>query len=145
MSPTTPFQRPTPTAAATGAMDVQVTNQIRADLVAAGAAARHLKPADFTGLEAGHTYYAYDANTKTYWAGASLVPSPSSYNAQVSSQDDGSYTLFHRNATGGWVATDSGMAGPNAGTGAGPCAVVPPADVLAVWGWPANSCRPTGG
>lgn len=125
-------------------MDVRVTAQIRADLVVAGAAARGLAASDFTGLRPGETYYAYDANTKTYWAGGELMPSSSSYQAQVSSQDDGAYTLFHRSANGTWVAVDGGMAGPNSGTGAGACRLVPPADVLAIWGWPAKSCHPTG-
>lgn len=144
-APTTPYQRATPApTSVTGAKDVHVTAQVRSDLVAAGAAARGLTASAFTGLRPGETYYAYDATTKTYWAGGALVPSSSSYRAQVSSQDDGGYTLFHRSATGSWVAVDGGMAGPNSGTGAGPCRVVPPTDVLAIWGWPANSCHPNG-
>jgi len=130
--------------AATGASDLHITTQVRADLVAAGAAARHLTASDFKGLAPGETYYAFDATTHTYWAGAALVPSSSSYQAQVSSQDDGGYTLFHRTAGGSWIAQDGGMVGPNSGTGAGPCATVPPTDVLAIWGWPANSCHPNG-
>jgi len=145
-TPTTPFQRQSPSMSptATGAVDLHITNSIRAELVAAGAKEKSLTASDFTGLQPGQTYYAYDAATHTYWAGASLVPSSSSMNAQVSVQDDGGYTLFHRSSTGPWVAMDSALAGPNGPQGAKPCGVTPPADVLISWGWPAHSCHPTG-
>ena len=149
-TPTQPMSStPTPTpvstsSAPTVSANLAVTNQIRSDLIAAGAKARGLKASDFTSLQAGMTYYAYDPATQTYWAGGALVPSSKSYQAQVSSQDDGGYTLFHKVAGGAWVATDSGMAGPNSGQGAGPCRVVPPPSILALWGWPAKSCHPNG-
>ena len=129
----------------TGARDLPVTDAIRAQLVAAGAREKHLKASDFLGLEKGFTYYAFDPATNTYWAGAALKPSPSSLAAQVSTQDDGSYTLFHRSSSGTWSAMDSAMAAPNGPADAKPCTLTPPADVLAVWGWPAHSCHPTGG
>lgn len=124
--------------------NLAITDQIRAELVAAGATARGLKPSDFTGLRAGLTYYAFDAATQTYWAGGELVPSPSSQDAMVSSQDDGAYTIFFKKSGGHWVAADSGMAGSNTEPGASPCRYSPPAGVLALWGWPAGSCHPNG-
>lgn len=127
-----------------GVQDLAVTDAIRAQLVAAGAKAKGLTATDFTGLVKGFTYYAYDPATHTYWAGAALKPSPSSMPAQVSTQDDGSYTLFHRSATGSWIAMDSALAGPNGPADSKPCSVTPPAGVLTIWGWPANSCHPTG-
>lgn len=141
-SPTTPFQRVTPTPS--GAQNLPVTDAIRAQLVAAGAAEKHLKASDFVGLVKGSTYYAFDPATNTYWAGAALKPSASSVPAQVSTQDDGSYTLFHRSASGTWSAIDTAMAAPNGPADGTPCTVAPPADVLAAWGWPAHSCHPTG-
>jgi hypothetical protein len=36
------------------------------------------------------TYYANDPDTMTYWAGAHLMPRPTSERAQVSVQDAGS-------------------------------------------------------
>lgn len=140
----TPTPVMTPSSTPTAATNLTVNNQIRAELVLAGAKARGLKASDFTSLQAGMTYYAYDPATQTYWAGGDLVPSPHSYRAQVSSQDDGSYTLFRRSAFGAWVATDSGMAGPNSGQAAGTCSVVPPPSILRLWGWPAKSCHPNG-
>ena len=121
-----------------------MTDAIRAQLVAAGAKEKGLKASDFVGLQKGMTYYAYDPATQTYWAGAALKPSTSSMAAQVSTQDDGSYTLFHRSASGAWIAMNSALAAPNGPADAKPCTVTPPADVLAVWGWPAKSCHPTG-
>lgn len=131
----------TPSASSSTVTPVQnlvVTDSLRAQLVAAGAALHQLTAADFTGLQPGLTYYAFDAQTDTFWAGAGLVPSPTSYQAQVSTQDDGSYILFERQAGGSWIGRDVGQAGA-VGT---PCPVVVPPGVLSVWGWPAGSCRP---
>ena len=132
---------PSPTASPSSvptAQNLVVTDALRTQLVAAGAALHQLTAADFSGLQPGLTYYALDAKTGTYWAGASLVPSPGSYQAQVSTQDDGSYLLFERQAGGSWVARDVGLAG-SFGT---PCPVAVPPDVLAVWGWAPGTCRP---
>lgn len=142
LASTTPSATTSPTP--TGAQDLAVTDAVRAQLVAAGAKAKGLKASDFVGLEKGLTYYAYDPATQTYWAGAALKPSPSSMPAQVSTQDDGSYTLFHRSASGSWIAMDSALLGPNGPTGSKPCSITPPAAILGVWGWPAKSCHPTG-
>lgn len=135
---------PTPVSASTAAANLAVSDQIRTDLITAGAKARGLQASDFTSLRAGMTYYAYDPVTKTYWAGGELVPSPHSYRAQVSSQDDGAYTLFTRSAYGDWTAMDEGMAGPNSAPGNAGCRIAPPPSVLSLWGWPAKSCHPNG-
>ena len=78
-----------------------VTDQLRAQLVAAGAALNSIPVAEYTGLAPGLTYYAYDSATQTYWAAARLVPAPTSdpsnpSRAQVASQDEGSYYLFRQ-------------------------------------------------
>jgi hypothetical protein len=122
----------------TGAQNLTVTNALRAELVAAGAAHNSLPVSDYTGLRHGVTYYAFDPATSTYWAGASLVPSSASTPAQVSSQDDGGYLLFTRPAGGSWTVYSVGMAG----IGGSPCPVKVPASVLAVWGWGAGRCNP---
>jgi hypothetical protein len=88
------------------------------------------------GLTPGLTYYALDPATSTYWAGAQLKPSSSSLRAQVSVQDDGAYDVFHRSASGSWIATPVGASGPDA-----TCATAVPASVLAVWGWAPGTCR----
>jgi hypothetical protein len=130
------------TASSSGAVNQPVTDQLRAQLVAAGAALNNIPVAQYTGLAPGLTYYAYDGATQTYWAAARLVPAPTSdpsnpSQAQVASQDDGSYYLFRQPRGGSWTAYAVGASGP--GTS---CPTTPPAGVATVWGWPAGSCRP---
>jgi len=117
-----------------------VTVAVRSQLVAAGAALNSLPPSAYTGLVPGETYYAYDAATKTYWAGGGLVPSSSSTQAQVSVQDDGAYLLFERTDAGSWKASDVGLAGTAGGTA---CTVTVPPAILQLWNWAPGSCRPT--
>jgi hypothetical protein len=110
--------------------------------VAAGAALNNIPVAEYTGLAPGLTYYAYDGATQTYWAAARLVPAPTSdpsnpSQAQVASQDEGSYYLFRQPRGGSWTAYAVGASGP--GTS---CPTTPPAGVAQVWGWPAGRCRP---
>ena len=120
------------------ATNLALTNQVRGALLAAGAALNQIPATDYAGLRTGETYYAYDPATKTHWAGAALVPSPSSIRAQVSVQDDGAYLLFTRTASGSWRAYDVGLSGIEGAK----CPIAVPPSVLRVWGWPANSCRP---
>jgi hypothetical protein len=115
-----------------------VTTAVRAQLLAAGAALHHLPLKDYTGLVQGETYYAYDAATTTYWAGAALIASPTSVKAQVGNQDDGAYLDFTRPAGGSWSAYDAGLPGSSSYT----CAVTIPAGVVAAWGWAAGTCHP---
>ena len=131
--------QPTATTTGPGVTNVVVTEQIRAQLIAAGAALNHLSLSDFTGLAPALTYYAYDTTTKTYWAGAGLVPSPTSTRAQVSTQDDGAYLLFERHAGGSWTAYAVGLAGTSQ---ASACPVTVPSAILGLWNWPPASCRP---
>jgi hypothetical protein len=139
-SSTTPSST-TPSAAA---VNVAVSDQIRAQLVATGAALNGIPPSQYTGLAPGLTYYALDETTKTYWAGARLVPAPSSNlssptRAQISSQDAGAYYLFKRPQSGSWTAYPAGNTGPGSS-----CPISVPAAVVGIWGWPAGSCRPSG-
>ncbi len=127
---------PTSTTPSTG--NLAVTSLVESQLVQAGAALNSLPASAYTGLAAGRTYYAYDAETKTYWAGAALVPSNSSKQAQVSVQDDGSYLLFSRPAGGAWTAEDVGLTGI-AGT---KCPKSVPTAILTLWHWAAGTCRP---
>ncbi len=113
-------------------------------MVAAGAALNNIPVSEYAGLTPGLTFYAYDRATNTYWAGARLNPAPtpdpsSPTQAQISSQDAGSYYIFRRPPGGSWTAFAAGNTGP--GTA---CPVAVPTPVLTVWGWPAGSCRPTG-
>ena len=55
------------------------------------------------------TYYAYDPDTLTYWAGASLKMGPNpSERAQISGQDAGSYILYKKIKGGEWTAFNIG-------------------------------------
>ena len=114
-----------------------MTDDVRSQLLRAGAAEHNLPATDYTGLALGLTYYAFDPATGTYWAGARLVPSPSSLQAQVSAQDDGAYDIFMKPANGTWKAEEGGLGG----IGGTPCVVIPPS-VLAVWHWAPGTCRP---
>ena len=94
---------------------------------------------DYTGLATGTQFYAYDPTTKTYYAAAGLVPSASSYPAQVSNQDDGSYILFTRvQGSSLWTVFNDGL-GAVPGTA---CPVMLPPTVLAAWQWSPHSCYP---
>ncbi|HTW98220.1 MAG TPA: hypothetical protein VMD59_05545 [Acidimicrobiales bacterium] len=108
------------------------------ELVDADAAFKRLPADDFVGIRS--AYYAYDPATATYWAAAAVVPSQTAYQAEVASQDDGGYTVFHELAHSSWVAADDGL-GTNAATCANYHVSIPPA-VLAVWHWPAHTCTP---
>jgi hypothetical protein len=119
------------------AQDLLVTSEVRAQLLASGAASNSLTSADYIGLRRGETYYAVDA-AGVYWAGAALDPSSSSIRAQVSTQDDGAYLLFERPVGGAWKVFAVGLAG----VGGSLCPIAVPPPVLALWGWPAVSCRP---
>lgn len=127
---------------ATGAANLLVTNAVRAQLLTVGAAFHGAPVSEYKGLAPGLTYYAIDRTTGTYWAGAKLVPAPSSdpnspTQAQVASQDDGAYTVFSHHPGGSWHAYDTGATGQDTR-----CPVTIPSDVLKVWGWPAGTCRP---
>jgi len=129
--------RSSSTTSPTGVQNLPVTDQLRAQLVAAGAALHGTKPSDYNGLRAGTTYYAYDPATKTYWAAGALDPKAPDGQAAISNQDDGSYLLFTRTATGSWTATNVGQTGPDS-----TCAKTPPAAVLAAWQWKPGACNP---
>ena len=105
-------------------------------LVAAGAAYNNLTPADYTGLSEGSVYYAVDSSTGYEYAGGSMVPSAGSTAAQVASQDEGSYLIFEKAPGQDWKAV------AKTGLMATCPADVPPANVVAAWGWAPGTCSP---
>lgn len=126
------------------AVNLPVTDQIRSQLVTAGAGLNNIPASEYSGLAPGLTYYALDRTSNRYWAAARLVPAPSSNpssptQAQVASQDAGSYYVFSQPSGGAWTVYAAGNTGP-----ATPCPVTVPAPVVAAWGWTAGSCRPAG-
>lgn len=121
-----------------GATNLSAGPDVQAALLAAVAAMHQLPVSDYAGLVPGSTYYAVDHGTGDYWAGVAPMPQPSSVQAQVSSQDDGSYVILTRPPGGGWHGWETGAArGADAR-----CPVTIPADVLAVWNWSPGTCTP---
>jgi hypothetical protein len=143
-SATSASTTPTTSAISAKAANVPVTDQVRSELVAAAAALQHIPVVQFSGLAPGLTYYGLDKTTATYWAGARLVAAPTAdasnpTQAQISTQDEGSYYVFQKPSGGTWTAYPAGNAGP--GT---VCPVTVPPAIVQVWGWPAGGCRPNG-
>jgi hypothetical protein len=125
------------TAHADAPVNLKVDDSIRADLVQAGAQLHGVPASEYVGLERGLTYYAYDPDTLTYWAGAHLVPTSTSERAQISIQDAGSYTLFKMIKGGAWTAFNDGNVGEARG-----CPQALPASIMAIWHWNPGTCRP---
>ncbi len=130
--------------AAPAAENLVITSAVRASLVDAGASHFGLPASDFLGLGAAPAhdpaYYAYDRASSSYWAGASLVPNPKSYDAGVVVQDDGAYLIFDRSVHGSWQVHDVGYS-----DSAGTCSayhVSIPVAVVAVWDWVPGTCHP---
>ncbi|HMK98099.1 MAG TPA: hypothetical protein VK425_11175 [Acidimicrobiales bacterium] len=134
-----PLARPLNAAPQPPAKNLVLTGPVIVQLVDADAAFKRLPSNDFIGLR--EAYYAYDVASSTYWAAAQVVPSSSAYQAQVASQDDGGYTVFHEPPHATWAAADDGMAGAG-GTTCAAYHVSIPAAVLAVWHWAAGRCTP---
>jgi hypothetical protein len=119
------------TAHARSAANLPVSDDIRDQLVVAGADLVHRPPAEFSGLIPGKTFYAYDPATETHWAAAKLRPA--SQDAGIALQDQNSYVLFEQSAGGRWNPFADGYA-------LNPCPA--PVSVRDVWGWPAGVCAP---
>jgi hypothetical protein len=124
----------------TGAENLELTDAIRAQLVAAAARLNGLPASAYLDLVHGESYYGFDPVTNAYWAGGALDPSPSSEQAQVSVQDDGGYYIFEEPAGGSWTASAEGLAGIDGTT----CSVHIPPALVALWHWPAGACHPAG-
>jgi hypothetical protein len=134
---TLPDKSPTTTNSAT--RDLVVTPAVRKSLLDAAAKYHQLPPSDYVRLAVGTAYYAYDPATKRYYAGAGLVPSPKSLQAQIGTQDDGGYNLFTRSSnTRVWTVFNDGLGGAQDST----CPLSLPASVLAAWHWKVGGCYP---
>jgi hypothetical protein len=126
------------TAHADAPVNLRVKDGIRAELLQTGAEVHGVPAAEFVGLAPGKTYYAYDPDTMTYWAGAKLRPSPTSEQAQVSVQDAGSYTLYKKIKGGLWTAFNIGAGDPDPQQ----CPQNLPLSIMTMWGWDPLYCRP---
>jgi hypothetical protein len=126
------------TAHADAPVNLRVDDALRAQLVQVGAQLHGVPASEYVGLEPGLTYYAYDPDTLTYWAGAHLVPSSTSERAQISIQDAGSYTLFKMIKGGAWTAFNDGIGGESSHA----CPQALPASIVAMWHWDPKTCHP---
>ncbi len=132
------------TSSVRGAKNLIISDTVRTQLIAAVAAQIRVAPSEYSGLRQGLTYYAVDTTTETYWAGAQMVPAPSPNpnqptQAQVSSQDEGSYYIFEKPRGGPWEVYATGGT-----TQLGACGITVPPAILQGWGWPSGTCRAPG-
>ena len=121
-------------------VNLPLTDEVSAQLVAAGAVLTGRPPSEFTGLRPGKSYYAEYPDSGVQWAAAALQADPASFEAGVNLQDQNSYMVFSRSGVPGatWIPHAIGF-GPIP-AGKAPCPV--PAAVRDVWQWPAGNCYP---
>jgi hypothetical protein len=119
--------------------NLTLTDDVRAELIQAGATLTGFPASEFTGLEPGVSYYGYDAQSDTYWASAALS-GPKSDDAAIMLQDQNSYMMFHKSGDpeATWVPIAAGF-GPIP-AGQEPCPI--PQSIRDVWQWPTAKCYP---
>lgn len=101
------------TTAPQAARNLQATDQLRAQLLAAFAQGKGYPQSDFSGPVAGSLYYAYLPSTDTYWALAtfSLVPG-SPFQLSVDMQDGANEGIFSMPSGGSWQVRFGGIPFP---------------------------------
>lgn len=119
------------------AINLPVTDTVRAELVTAGAVLTGRPASDFSGLRPGDTYYAYEPTNGMHWAAAALY-GPKSYEAGIQLQDQNSYMIFEQSGMAGstWIPIAAGF-GPIPG-GEAVCPL--PQSVREVWHWKKDEC-----
>jgi hypothetical protein len=126
---------------ADSAVNLPLTDEVRAELVQAGAALTGHPASDYSGLRPGHSYYAYqpDSTSPYYWAAAALW-GPKTEEAAIQLQDQNSYIIFRKgpDPAATWLPIADGF-GPIR-TGDTPCPL--PESVRDLWQWPAGKCYP---
>jgi hypothetical protein len=120
-------------------VNLPVTDDVRAELVQAGATLTGHPASEFDGLRPGKTYYAYQPQGDTYYAAAALTGAKTE-EAAINLQDQNSYMMFSKSGNPGasWIPTAAGF-GPIP-AGQSPCPI--PQSVRDVWQWPAGKCYP---
>ena len=122
-------------------MNLTVTDDVRDQLVKAGAVVTGRPASEYSGLRPGKTYYAYQPGSveATYWAAAAL-DGPKTELAGIRLQDQNSYIMFHRDGdpAATWVPIAAGFGAIPAGEE--PCPI--PQSVRDLWQWPAGKGYP---
>jgi hypothetical protein len=115
-----------------------LTDNVRAELVQAGAVLTGRPAAEFSGLRQGKTYIAEDPTTGVQWAAAALRTTPQYYWAGVMLQDANSYMAVTKAGLPGatWIPTAVGFGPIPASQEACPV----PEDVRDLWDWQAGKC-----
>ena len=128
-----------PAHADTAPVNLPLTDDVRAELVQAGAVLTGHPASEFTGLRPGKSYYAYVPDGDMYYAAAKLDGAKTE-EAAINLQDQNSYMMFSKSGTPGaaWIPTAAGF-GPIP-AGQAPCPI--PQSVRDVWQWPAGECYP---
>ncbi len=136
---TTSTSTPVATTTTVATKNLSITPSVIKSLLDAAAKYHQLPPTDYTGLDPGMTYYAFDPATNSYYAATGIVPSPNSLQAQIGTQDDGGYNLFIKTANAShWTVFNDGLGAAQGSI----CPLAIPASVLAVWNWKPKSCFP---
>jgi hypothetical protein len=100
----------TPSAAISPAKNLEATNSLKSQLVAAFAPVHQVSVSEIGGTVPGSVFYAYDTSTSTYWAVAYFYGSKNdSANVANSFQDAGSDGVFSRLASGTWRFRGAGF------------------------------------
>jgi hypothetical protein len=118
-------------------VNLPLTDDVRAQLVQAGAVLTGRPVSEFAGLRPEESYYAFDPEAG-YWAAGALEGK--SYEAGINLQDQNSYMVFRKAAdpAATWVPIAVGF-GPIP-AGEAPCPV--PQPIRDLWQWPAGKCYP---
>jgi hypothetical protein len=120
--------------------NLPLTDDVRAQLVQAGAVLTGRPASEFSGLRPENQYYAYEPNAGNpdYWAAAALQGKTDL--AKINTQDQNSYMIFRKGGDPAaiWVPIAAGF-GPIP-AGEAPCPL--PQSIRDFWQWPTGKCYP---
>ncbi len=121
-------------------VNLQLTDDVRAELVRAGAMLTGRPASEIGGLREGETYHALMPRTGIQWAAASLYAKPGQYEAGVQLQDQNSYMFFSKVGDAGIdMGSDRGRLWTHSRRRR---ALPVPESVRDLWQWPQGKCYP---